>query len=124
MWEKTPDTGDDPFPRGRFWEDALEYANNLSLGGHSDWRLPNVNEMASLLNAGEPNCASWLSSRGFENVQPDYYWTSTSYASTIGTAWTVNLGYGDIRMIMDYPKDCAGKHAWAVRNGHLRRGAV
>ena len=26
------------------WEDALKYARSTSLAGHSDWRLPKINE--------------------------------------------------------------------------------
>lgn len=30
------------------WDSALSYAENLSLGGYSDWRLPNIKELQTL----------------------------------------------------------------------------
>ncbi len=44
MWQKADDgtTGD--------WEEALAYAENLELAGHSDWRLPNAKELQSIIN--------------------------------------------------------------------------
>ena len=61
--------------------------------GHSDWRLPNVNEMESLINAGEANSASWLYSKGFTNVQSDRYWSSTSKVSGL-YKWVVDIASG------------------------------
>lgn len=36
--------------RGMNWPDALAYAEQLALGGHSDWRLPNAKELQSLVD--------------------------------------------------------------------------
>jgi hypothetical protein len=51
--------------------------------GYHDWRLPNVNEMASLLNPGQ--APGWLNSQGFVNIQRNY-WTSTTSLSSPGRA--------------------------------------
>ena len=32
------------------WEAAISYCEGLSLGGHDDWRLPNTNELQSLVD--------------------------------------------------------------------------
>ena len=32
------------------WEEALEYSEELELGGHDDWRLPNVKELQGILD--------------------------------------------------------------------------
>lgn len=90
-------------PSGQLtWEQALAAIATLNGGGgicgHTDWRLPNVNELATLLNANEANSATWLNAtgQGFNNVQANIYWTSTTYADTISNAWTIDMGEGII----------------------------
>jgi hypothetical protein len=81
----------------RTWQEALGYINTLNRGNHlgrSDWRLPNVNELESLVNK-QSNLAEWLQAQGLRNLQVDYYWTSTSYASYPRYAWSVDI-YGGI----------------------------
>ncbi|MEA2068753.1 MAG: DUF1566 domain-containing protein [Verrucomicrobiota bacterium] len=36
--------------KGLDWPTALEYAENLELAGHSDWRLPNAKELQSIID--------------------------------------------------------------------------
>ncbi|KJU82959.1 protein containing DUF1566 [Candidatus Magnetobacterium bavaricum] len=54
------------------WQAALNYVaclNTASYLGHSDWRLPDVNELGSLVNAGQATIAIWLNSQGVINLQ-------------------------------------------------------
>jgi len=44
MWQQADDG------TTRDWENSLSYAENLNLGGHSDWRLPNAKELHSILD--------------------------------------------------------------------------
>lgn len=44
MWQKADDG------IGRDWEESLSYAENLELGTHSDWRLPNAKELQSIVD--------------------------------------------------------------------------
>ena len=32
------------------WSGAIEYCENLTLGGYDDWRLPNINELLSIVD--------------------------------------------------------------------------
>ena len=44
MWQQADDG------TTRDWENSLSYSENLSLAGHSDWRLPNAKELHSILD--------------------------------------------------------------------------
>ncbi len=72
------------------WQKALDYIKKLNTDtylGFSDWRLPNVDELASLYDFSKTNPATALSFTGLNTT----YWTSTSYAGSALSAWTVNL---------------------------------
>ena len=43
LWQKS-------FVSDKTWKEALEYCEGLEYGGYSDWRLPNKNELATLLD--------------------------------------------------------------------------
>ena len=70
------------------WNDAIDYANNLTLCGHSDWQLPNINELKTMVNADTPNAAIWLNTQGFINVQ-GAYWSSTTRAAYTDIAFVI-----------------------------------
>ncbi len=107
MWEQAP-SGAIPH-----WTDALIYANGLSLGGHSDWRLPNVNELESLINVGEVDPEAWLNSQGFSGVQADFYWSSTTSAPTTSSAWYIYTDSG----LVSYGGKASNLFVLAVRSG-------
>ncbi len=96
------------------WADALGYADSLSLCGYDDWRLPNVNEIESLINAEETDPSSWLKNQGFTNVWPNFYWSSTTYAGdTPSSVWYVNMSDGRVK----YFNKTNNWYAWPVRAG-------
>ncbi len=73
------------------WKDAIEYCNGLSLdkGG---WRLPNKNELLSIVDHTKFNPAIDIN---FQNTSTSgYYWSSTLYASHPSHAWGVYFGNG------------------------------
>jgi len=62
------------------WTNALAYVACLNTNNyleHNDWRLPNINELKSLVNS-EVLSYNWLFDQGFSNVQGTEYWSSTS----------------------------------------------
>ena len=81
------------------WQHAHDFVVGMNGGtyplcakGHSDWRVPNVNELESLINAGVLQSSPWLMSQGFTNVQYDRYWSSTSYGvDPADWAWFIHL---------------------------------
>jgi uncharacterized protein DUF1566 len=93
------------------WEEALTYAEGLELAGYSDWRLPNVKELQSIVDYGYSPSATVASEVGpainplfsctpiineAGNDDYGYYWTSTSAHFTSGEpyyyAWYVAFG--------------------------------
>lgn len=99
------------------WNEAIDYANNFSLCGHSDWRLPNVNELNSLIQASEPDNGHWLMLQGFTDVQLYHYWSSTSTTDP-GQAWIVNMyGHVENRASVDFDFKDLYYYLWPVRGG-------
>jgi uncharacterized repeat protein (TIGR02543 family) len=71
------------------------YACTGYTGDHTDWRLPSINELYSLVNIGAENCALWLLDRGFQDVEHastyDRYWTDTENSHNPYFAWIVQF---------------------------------
>ncbi len=88
IWQDT----DDGTVRG--WEAALAYCENLSLAGHADWRLPDVNELAFFIDYGASQPAA---NAALSFHHDDAYWTSTPNSWQYGTAWLSPFVYGELR---------------------------
>ncbi len=95
------------------WAQALIDANGLPLAGYGDWRLPNVGELESLINAEEADPAAWLNTQGFSGVLSDFYWSSTTYAPNPFEARYVEMSNGNV----EYDGKPFGIYVLAVRAG-------
>ncbi|MCX5885947.1 MAG: DUF1566 domain-containing protein [Proteobacteria bacterium] len=98
------------------WQHALDYVAKLNSEdylGHTDWRLPNVNELESLFNAGEADNAAWINTQGFANVQANYYWSSTTHAYFPDVASFVDMETGYV----GYIEKSDFHYLWPVRGG-------
>ena len=105
------------------WEHALNFVGDMNAGtysncGHTDWRLPNVKELQSLIHYGVdypavPNTAGtdkWSEGDPFTGVESYSYWSSTSPP---GQSWLVNFNYGEV--YRDYKEQY--RYVWPVRGG-------
>ncbi len=115
IWSKdaNPDGGT------KTWQEGLDYIKTLNSQkylGYSDWRLPNVNEIKSLVNQQQSNPATWLNGQGFSNVKVDYYWSSTTVAHSTSYAWIVNMNYGYTSFKVKTP---ISNYVWPVRGGQM-----
>ena len=81
---------------GLNWKDALSYAENKEYAGYSDWRLPNVKELQSIIDysrspditnsaAIDPIFNSTQTTNEAGEVDYPFYWSSTTHAN-----WTEN----------------------------------
>ncbi|MBS0619386.1 MAG: DUF1566 domain-containing protein [Spirochaetes bacterium] len=75
------------------WQVALQNCNSLSLAGRT-WRLPSVNELASLVDATQQNPAS--DAVYFPATVTNNYWSSTTAFSSYFSAWRINFLNGSI----------------------------
>lgn len=74
------------------WQGALQHAEAQVFAGSSLWRLPNKNELASLV---ERRCYQpAINGRFFPNTPSGWFWSSSPYANNSNDAWHVSFGYG------------------------------
>ncbi|MDQ7022091.1 MAG: DUF1566 domain-containing protein [Candidatus Gracilibacteria bacterium] len=74
------------------WTNAKAYCANLTLGGKTDWRLPDVTELLSIVDFNKYNPS--IDSK-FTNTASSYYWSSTTSKNSTSTAWHVGFYIGD-----------------------------
>ena len=76
------------------WESALSYCENLQLAGHDDWRLPNINELQSLVDYSTYHPA--IDNYAFPNAISSFYRSSTTGSDSTGDAWGVFFNDGGV----------------------------
>jgi hypothetical protein len=101
------------------WDDAIDYALSLSLGlngcgsSYTDWRLPNVKELQSLIdfsNASPP----LPDGHPFLDVVSTHYWSSTTSETLHNYAWIVSMYSGDVA----HRHKGSDYYLWPVRGGN------
>ena len=103
----------------QIWAQAMTDANSLASGscGLTDgssagqWRLPNKQELMSLIDYGHSSPAL-PTGHPFASVASGYYyWSSSTYALGTANAWFVGFSYGDI----GNSAKTNGNYVWPVR---------
>lgn len=95
------------------WNDAIDWCNDLDHAGHTDWCLPNLRELLSLIDVSKYHTAL-PDGYPFTNVLSLKYWSSTASSFYSEFAWTMDMICGSVLT--------AGKfgtaYIWPVRGGH------
>ena len=120
VWEQSPST--DTFcwtasascPGTGLAPDALSHCYQLEVGGRKGWRVPSIEELASLVDTsqGSPTTPAIPAGHPF-NVPPTVYWSSTTNASDASRAWAVGFASGNVFN----PLKTASREVWCVRGG-------
>lgn len=98
------------------WSDAVAYIASLNSSGYQgfqDWRLPNRNELESLVHWDRSDSADWLNVNGFSNVQRNVYWSSSVYRFGSNSFWGVQMEGGESQGLYVGNE----KYVWPVRGG-------
>lgn len=74
------------------WVLGIQYANDLDFAGFTDWRMPNINELVSIINYNTYNPTAYTDF--FLNTTLDIYWSSTPVASILTFRWGVRFDTG------------------------------
>jgi hypothetical protein len=85
-WQQTPNSDT------LSWENALTYAEGLTLGSFSDWRLPNIKELESINDEKLVNPS--VSTSYFPAIGSKRYWSSTSLPNQTTRAWYLFTQFG------------------------------
>jgi hypothetical protein len=85
MWQQEDDN------LTRDWDDANSYCNSLAFAGHSDWRLPTIKELQTLVDYGRYNPAI---DPIFTNTNFSGYWSSTGGGFSGTEKWFNDFGDG------------------------------
>jgi len=85
MWQK------DTAPGTYTWQQALTYCENLTLTGYKDWRLPNINELVTLVDYSRHSPAIHPV---FIDTMTYLYWSSTTNSSWYYRAEVVDFNDG------------------------------
>ena len=107
VWEQAPSTSTST------WPSVQIHCNEMTLGNRKGWRLPTVQELASLV---DPTQSDPVLPAGhpFTNVQSTGYWSATTVATNTSNAWVVDFDDGSV---VGWNKSGSAWFVWCVRGG-------
>jgi hypothetical protein len=105
VWQQSPSTDNID------WYSAQSQCNNLTVGNRLGWRLPTIQELASLVDR---SAVPTLPAGHPFNVLSSNYWSATTLATFDNDAWFVDFNLGFLMTIM---KSSTQSRVWCVRGG-------
>lgn len=127
VWERSPGGN-----ATQVWGSAQSACLNSYTGSRMGWRLPTVEELATLVDRTSSETPAIPSSSPFTNVPSDF-WSGTGYADDTAYAWAVGFAHTTsyscsfFGTCWYYPgpygvAKSAAKNIWCVRGGHGQDG--
>jgi uncharacterized protein DUF1566 len=104
VWEQSPSV------TARIWAAAHAVCNNSTVGNRKGWRLPTVQELASLVDPTQSSPAL-PAGHPFTNVQSSFYWSATGLFSDGTVGYDVNFVAGNVGLAVKGLSD----NVWCVR---------
>lgn len=112
VWEKSPSTDQ------KTWEEAQIHCNGLKTGNRMGWRLPTLQELASLVDPAVHRPGPTLpSGHPFSGVQSSTYWSATTYAGLTTSAWCVHFDDNNDDGSVSTGGKARRGYVWCVRGG-------
>lgn len=107
VWER------EPSKQTFRWNKAELHCNNLDVSHRKGWRLPKIQELASLVDTTQTN-PSLSAGNPFKFVKDDYfYWSVSSVNEDPMSKWIVEFHEGKVI----YREKSAKIYTWCVRGG-------
>jgi len=95
------------------WSGAHQRCDNLALGNRKEWRLPTLEELASLVDPSVPSPGPTLPAGHPFNAMSTFYWSATTDARNNANAWGVAFDIAGVgsggKTTIDY--------VWCVHDG-------
>jgi hypothetical protein len=109
IWEKSPQT------TSAKWTLANRACLEKSIGGQKGWRLPSLEELASLVDSSiAPPSLALPPSHPFVAIQSAVYWSATRPGEDPKGAWGVHFGLGGGATFINWAHSV---QAWCVHDG-------
>lgn len=111
VWDRTPNS------TRVNWKTAMWECHNMRIGNRFGWRLPTVDELASLVDVTspfEPMRIALPIGHPFWNIQYGIYWSATTVAGSTTNAYAASFYQG---YVIDNNKTYDQYNVWCVRGG-------
>jgi hypothetical protein len=91
MWEQKTAANE---PDTYTYSGAINYCEELTLGGHSDWRVPTRKEFSTILNYGTVSPALDTDYFPYYTTSSLDYWTVSEYHDNSAKVWKIQISFG------------------------------
>ena len=93
------------------WAGALQAAESAGFAGHSDWRLPDIKELGSIVDLACYDPA--INATVFPNTPSNWFWSASPVAGSVSNAWDIDFSGSD----GGTPNETNFSHVRLVRGG-------